>query len=289
AELIIIIGEPGVDLRAKHSKIANNTILRKEQRLHADGFWATDSWKTRKKHVSRFLDMFNGDWTVGNVVHICQGPSCCANRSESIDSMFSAAVSIDMLMASDTDNPSEKDWSTCGAAAGKVCFGIACHDVLSRLYTSCAPSWRSAGSNIRGDGAEIDRLRLKTKRKTWRAKLVLSDVKRKQKIFQVCYLGYPVERMMAVLQHRDGCGKLLYDLAGGFNDDMNPLHCCLAELPHMVTACSAGPLGPIIESFLDESERFDFLAGLRAVACNFASGLAWRFELYRVWPYKWAK
>eukprot|EP00959_Pyramimonas_sp_CCMP1952_P384294 8053831-Pyramimonas_sp.AAC.1 len=91
-------------------------------------------------------------------------------------------------------------------------------------------------------------MRLKLKRKAYRGRLALTEPTRRNRIIQCCYLGGPIERMMSTLQHRDGTGKILYDLTSS-TTSVNPIRTCCASLCKMMSDVDRGLLGPVLEYF----------------------------------------
>ena len=189
-----------------------------------------------------------------------------------MDGCGGPGIEVDLLPSRDADNPCEKDWSTCGTAAGNVSFGFLVHSILPRTYNHALPKWHSLLPNDDGRrGDDIDRQRQKLQKKGWRSKCVFASREKRQRILRCCYLGAPLERLMATLQHRDVTGKLLLDLAV-FNDRLNPVHVCHLDLSAMLQDGPAGPLGPLFD-YVQEHEAHDFMADIRDTGMDFISAV----------------
>eukprot|EP00959_Pyramimonas_sp_CCMP1952_P394129 8258263-Pyramimonas_sp.AAC.1 len=81
-----------------HRRIAEHTVLRRECCVAGGGRSRTSDYESDRplaKALSRFLQMWNGDWQVACATHICPGPRCCGSRQESVDNMFARALALD--------------------------------------------------------------------------------------------------------------------------------------------------------------------------------------------------
>ena len=99
--------------------------------------------------------------------------------------------------------------------------------------------------------------RLRIQKKSWRAKMVLSDRKRQEKMLLLCYCTPPIERMQSYLTYADSCSRCLWDIT--FDDALNPFFTCRKGLAALQRSGTDGRMAPVFE-FFGEDHRAELLS-----------------------------
>ena len=275
-ELVFIRGEADLAVAGRNRDMVEHTLLRRRGLIvgcpeEASTIELDDEANHAATH---FLLMWNGDWSVPAICHVCSG--CCAGRDDCVSTMFSAAIAIDILQSRECYVPSEDDWGTCGQAAAVTSLGLLCHDLLNRVMASALPDWNAMLPPRDPDepgSDEADRQRLKIQKKTWRARCVLGDPQRRAKILLLCYLGAPVEKLMAEVQYLDQAGKGLYDVM--IDDAQNPFFACKQRLARLVCEGAGGSLGAVFD-LMPPADRPALLKEVRALGLDLGAQAAQR-------------
>ena len=227
-EVIVHRGPPPEALVQRNKQIVAHTLARRASFVAGDP--ALDVSHVERADltapVKKFLEWWNGDYGQPQVEHwLDVRTSPVPTKDEIKDSMFAAAVELDVLMAR-VREPSADDWFTCGECSGKVSGGILVHEILPRTYAKAFPTWQSMQcvNDHRVPTDATDRKRLKMQKKAWRGKVVFESQQRKTRVNLLCWAAAPVERLQAELTFLDQAGHGLTCIV--FQDDMNPFAKC---------------------------------------------------------------
>jgi hypothetical protein len=181
--------------------------------------------------------------------------------------------------------PSMDDWGSCGEACGKSCAGILIHDVLRRTLEAAFPTWSTMLPPNDSDRPldSIEHARQKAQKKAWRAKSFLSNAHLQIRCVLLCFFGAAVESLMAELQYQDGSPKGLLDVL--HQTDSNFF---LKARRNIMTILSLGTRGPVayLLDYYPTEMHFDIISEARAMSCNFASQIWWRFLHLHDYPYQ---
>ena len=91
-ELLFIRGEPDQLVLGKHRSIAKWTKLRREECITRDpSDEPVSAYDDHTPAVLRFLDMWNGDWTVDRCIHVCPAGHC-RDREDAVKKMHAAGT-----------------------------------------------------------------------------------------------------------------------------------------------------------------------------------------------------
>ena len=102
---------------------------------------------------------------------------------------------IDLLIA-DQKEPSLDDWGSAGACAGRASIGIMAHQVLPRVYVRALPSWsrmHPSQTILHQDSERCDAERIRVQKKSWRARLALTESDRMLAVLLLTCCAYPVD------------------------------------------------------------------------------------------------
>jgi hypothetical protein len=275
-------GVPPHDYQQRNREMLERTIIRRSIYIIGDGLRNDDALVAA---ADRFLKYWNGDWTYPRVSHYCQGEGCCADEENCRDNMYATALSIDLLQSRDVETPSMDDWGSCGEACGKTCAGILIHDVLRRTLEFAFPTWSTMLPPNDADRPldTIEHARQKAQKKAWRAKSFLSDAFLQVRCVLLCFFGAPVECLMAELQYQDGASRGLLDVL-----HLTDSNFFLKARRNIMNILSLGTRGPVayLLNFYPNEMHFGIISEARAMACNFASQIWWRFLHLSDYPYQ---
>ena len=136
-----------------------------------------------------------------------------------------------------------------------------------------------------GDMDAVERARLKVQKKSWRAKCVLSEDIRRQKMMLLCFTTHPIERLAAEITHSDGKERRLWDVV--FSDNLNPFVKCRKSLAKLQRDGAGVLLAPMFES-VPQEQRANLLTTCSQMIGGFIAQTAWRFKEYECFPLRWA-
>jgi len=205
---------------------------------------------------------------------VCNG--CCESEQDAKEKMFATACGIDLLMASDVENPSQDDWGSCGEACGCESLGMLCHDMLGQSVADSLPTWGSMRppNERRGAAEGADQFRVKLQKKAYRTKCVLNNNRKRLRIQLLCFFGVMVERLMSTLTYMDSQTKGLFDMI--FQNGLNPIYVCRTRLSKLVKEGLDGPLGVLFDYYAPDL-HFELLTEARAMGINFSTQVPSRF------------
>ena len=153
--------------------------------------------------LTKFLAMWNGDWSSPVVEHWCPGPWCCSDDDACQENMVAALIEVDLLLSHESE-PSVNDWGSMGSAIGKIACGLLVHDILPRVFHHALPSWSSMGPAENDHAADnIQAYRIRIQKKSWRASKALSEPHRRKKMLLLRWVAWPVERLQSEFEWLD--------------------------------------------------------------------------------------
>ena len=284
------MASPSPHWTARNKTIMGFTLLRRREYVASE---ETDEPvlgrdNANAEAVSKFLSLWNGDWTAPVFQHFCGGPGCCESPEDAKQKMYATAMEVNLLQSKDIDTPSLDDWGSCGQACGRTCAGFLVHDLLAQVFSEALPTWQAMlppQAAAAHDDDNIERMRIRAQKKAWRAKRFCLNPDDRMRCLILNWLGTAVERMMCSLQHRDSHGNGLLDAV--LPGPLNPFEECQQRLYHFIKGGKDGSLAPIFD-YVEDFKHNDLLSEIRAMGFDFASQVEWRFQRFKVFPYRLA-
>jgi len=272
-------GEPDPAWVKRNEIIARRTLLRRKDDLDDVDYDRAEL----PPAVIRFLGFWNFDWTQPIPGHVCAG--CCDSKEMALESLYTSAIEVDLLISNDGVLPSEDDWGSCQLAGGLLSFAMLCHDALYQCFEIALPTWASMmPAQVRAVD-DVDRMRRKTQKKTWRTRVVLSCKERRHRILLLVWIAAPISAAMSLLQHIDEKGKGLLDVCrpGTRHPFLNTRR-LIAKILHEgmdgILAC--------IAAYVDENDVSGLFMQAREMSMNFTGQVFWRFLDLENFPFKFA-
>lgn len=283
--LIYVRGAPNPEHQRLNKLTMKHTLRRRRACVAGD---PDDEGVDAGESYDFFLQMWNGDWASPAPQHICNG--CCESEQNCWQKMFSSAIGIDMLQSHEVNIPCADDWGTFGVAMGKSAFGILCHNVLADVFNKALPDFATMLPNDVPDGDDdLNSLpaRKKVQKKAWRSKCVLNSPEHTERIVLMCWIGAPIEWLIAELQHLDNeASKGLLDVV--VDSPLNPFTKCRMQLAKLVSDGAKGDLESIFAQIPHSMHR-EVLQRVRELGMDMASQVFFRFHAYNDFPYAWAR
>jgi hypothetical protein len=228
----------------------------------------------------------NGDVRTDQPHHFCSG--CCASEQEAFDNYFAAMVEAALVLDTSVAKiPSKNRWGTCTMTMSSIALGLMIHRTLPQVVEREFPEWQSAAEpEVQGDSdlADIDALRAKIKKKTWRMAKTLSSKQRSQNMILVSWIAEPLDHLMQRCQYLSERRDALFHVV---NENTSPF----AEAARAFVKMLKYPVveGPLRTPLWWIGPSVEVSVRCRSLILDMASQVWWRFLNYETWPYKLVK